>query len=299
MSIRHGEIHLHVLDRKPNLRFSRSMPTPGLALIGFMSRERAMQYLREACLPPDNSDAALEAEWQTAKARLGAPIQNAGIPDIRAIPAAFDPYIADLQVGWPMLFQNSTPEFRLVEAKPLLAFQFHVDGERSNHHCGHFATPPSLQELLETCLPATPTEEHFTVQQQPQSIVLKARSLNIHTQAAGMIQPGIFGIHIGLSLPFVHVVRYAGKCFLHNGFHRALGAVSAGATHLPCLFRDVATPEEIGLKNDGSTFDATLMQSPDAPTVAHFADARAHAVILKATTRILHVSWAEYGLYDE
>jgi hypothetical protein len=42
-----------------------------------------------------------------------------------------------------------------------------------------------------------------------------------------------------------------------------------------------------------------LLESNNPPTVSHFTLGRAHAVTLRATTRILHLSWAEYGMYDE
>lgn len=275
------------------------VPAAGLALIGFMAKERAVQYLRDACMPFDSSDHALETEWAAAVAQLGAPYVRAGLPDIQPIPASHQGYISQLAVNWPNLFAQGPVEFKMVEAKPLLAFQISVDGSRSGHHCAAFGNPPTVDELFETCLPQLPTEEPLNIQQQHQSIIIKAKSLNVRTQANGMVQAGTFGIQIGLALPFVHVVRYDGRCYLHNGFHRMYGAAAAGATHIPCLFRDVASPQEAGIQADGSTFDLEMLTSANPPTVAHFVDGRAHTVALKATTRILHVSWAEYGMYDE
>lgn len=44
------------------------MPVPGLSLVGFMEEQAAIAYLRNRCIPPDPTDAALVAVWNTAKA---------------------------------------------------------------------------------------------------------------------------------------------------------------------------------------------------------------------------------------
>jgi hypothetical protein len=276
------------------------MPTAGLSLVGFMPRDLAIRHLREACVAPDPSDPALEAEWVAAKAKLGAPIAGAGHPEVLDLPPEAADHMAKLAEGWEEVFKKGAPpEFKLVEIAPLLAFQFIVDGPRSEQHCGPFSKPPESDELLAAALPLSPTEESIQSQQLPQSIVLKARSLNVRSLAQGMIEPGVFGMQIGLSLPFVHVVRFNGRCYLHNGYHRCYGAAIQGATHIPCQFRDVGSPAEAGVAGYGATFPLDLLESNDPPTMAHFAQGRAHTVAVRATTRVIHISWAEYGMYDE
>jgi hypothetical protein len=68
------------------------MPEPGLSLFGFMEPQHALNYLRAACVPADPSDAALLAEWATAKGTLGAAFSGAGHPDIQPIPLADQAY---------------------------------------------------------------------------------------------------------------------------------------------------------------------------------------------------------------
>lgn len=276
------------------------MPTAGLSLVGFMPKDQALVHLKTACIAPDPADHILEAEWVEAQNRLGPPTERAGNPEILQLPPEAGAHMAAMAAGWPSYFADpNPPEFRLVEIAPLLAFQFIVDGPRSGHHCGGFSSPPTMDELLAVCLPDHPTDEPLQSQQQAQSIVIKARSLNVNMQAAGMISPGVFGMAIGLSLPWVHVVRYNGRCYLHNGYHRTFGAAIQGATHIPCIFRDVPEAAAAGVKADGTTFPIGLLESPNPPTLAHFIHGKAQQVTLRATTRILHVSWAEYGMYDE
>ena len=57
------------------------MPTPGKSLLGFLEMPAAINYLINTCVMPDPSDVpAMVAIWQGAKAKLGAPIVNAGVP---------------------------------------------------------------------------------------------------------------------------------------------------------------------------------------------------------------------------
>ena len=84
--------------------------------------------------------------------------------------------------------------------------------------------------------------------------------------------------------------------YLMNGFHRALGARKRGAGMMPCLFRDVATHKEVGIRDDGSTFHLTLLESADPPTLRHFTQNHAHDVAIRKFSRVLQVNWSEHAL---
>jgi hypothetical protein len=281
------------------------MPTPGLSLVGFLDQTAAITHLRDACVAPDPAEAALIAVWNSAKARLGPPIPGAGQPDIKPIPQQHEPYIQQLcQTLWLQPLLNSVwqgASFRLVEIDKLLAYQFSVDVNRSGHHCGVVSKPPTLAEMLPICLPHNPPSEDFAVidNASRQSVLIKARSLNVLTVAQGRFPDNRVGIAVGLASPLVHVVRNNGKCYLHNGYHRAYGLGRAGATHVPCIFRDVTDHASVGIKSDGSTFSAALLESNDPPALAHVTQGRAQVVSMRAMSRVIHVTWAEYAVPDE
>lgn len=113
-----------------------------------------------------------------------------------------------------------------------------------------------------------------------------------HSEADGRV-----GVQVGAALPLAHVLRIDGRCYLQNGFHRAVGLRAAGAAAMPCLVRDAASPDELGLGH--GTFDRALLESANPPTLGHFTQGRAHPVRLRAMSRIVHVSWAEYLVADE
>jgi hypothetical protein len=64
------------------------MPSPGLSLVGFLDQPEAMNHFLAACVPQDSAPAALIAEWNIAKQKLGAPIPNAGYPNVQPLPEA-------------------------------------------------------------------------------------------------------------------------------------------------------------------------------------------------------------------
>lgn len=280
------------------------MPSPGLSLVGFMAEEEAVAHLSKACIPQPNATRdQLIGEWTTARANLGPPRPKAGEPEVLPLPPEHMAHAAQLvQQPWVQQASNGqlTPaHIWLVELDPLFAFQFTVDLERSGHHCNALASPPTHEELLKTCLPMVQASERFTYQRVGQSLIIKSRSLNIGIRADGMINNVFGGFVFGPALPFLHVTRLHGKCYLFNGYHRALGLRKAGATHAPCVLRDVPDALSAGVRDDGNTFKAGIFSSDNPPTVGHFTQAKAHNVTLRATSRILHVSWAEYVWPDD
>jgi hypothetical protein len=240
------------------------------------------------------------AEWTTARGRLGAPFGSPGMPDIQPIPPNDQAYVDQLtQQPWVQQTLASYPgaSFRIVEINPLLAYQFHILNDHSDNHYAGLGPGPSIADLLPIFLPMAPPNENIRISPQFQSFLVGADSLNVRIVAQGWFQAeNKVGIQFGIGSPFVHVTRWNGKCYLTNGFHRALGASIRGAGQIPCFFRDVATPEEIGLRSDGSTFGVELLNSDNPPTLGHFTQGRAHSVPIRRVSRILQVSWSEHAM---
>jgi hypothetical protein len=259
-----------------------------------MPREMALGYLAVECAPENLDPAALEAEWNTAQGRIQAPLANVGKSAVRDIPDSHQAYVAGLVANehWQQTFaQNPHWEIKMVEAAPLLAFQFSIMNGKADGHGCNFTTPPTLDELFNCCLPAAPTQENATVAQQPNAFLIQTRALNLQpldfSPVAG--QPGLFQLRVGVSLPFVHVVRFNGRCYLHNGYHRVLAALQRGAAEVPCVFRDVAAPQEIGPLGAGA-FPLEVLESDNPPAMHHYASGQAHPVELVVKTRVVQLS---------
>lgn len=241
------------------------------------------------------------ADWQTAQVNLGQPVLNAGKPSIRPIPASHRAYIQQLLQSAGVVQDPSLQSVACeqVEIEPLLAYQFYVDTDRSTQHCANLSRPPTLDELLNLCLPLAAPAESITGVGQPTSAVLKSPSLNVRVMAGGILAQGIAGVRFGVASPLVHVTVYNGRYYLHNGFHRAFGAQQAGATHIPAIIRNVNDALSAGIQSDGSTFSEQLLTSANPPTMAHFTQSNALAVQIRRFSRMIHLSWAEYAIPEE
>jgi hypothetical protein len=271
------------------------MASPGLSLVGFLDEKEALQHMKTVCVPINLDDNVLKAEWKKAQAALGSGYENAGSPLIEDLSqVGLDHVDMLLQQEW---VKQRLPEigaawtFKSIEIDPLLAFQAHINIDRSKHHCSRIGTNSDEQELLSICLPQQAPQEQMQMHANPQSILIAAPNLNVRPLAQGYIPP-FFGILVGVALPFVHVVEFEGRYYLHNGYHRSLGLREAGIMKMPCLLRSVASFEEVGLHV--GTLPQSLFATNNAPTVGHFTQGRAHQVAIRAVSRTMHVSWAEY-----
>lgn len=284
------------------------MPVEGLTLIGFMDQQGAANYLQNRCLLPDNSPPALQQHWQTAQQQLGAASPNAGQPDIQDIPAQHLPYLQQVMNN-PRFTSTvdgaTTWAFKLIEVDPLLAFQYHVELDRSNQLCGPGVQAADIATVLPITLPHGLENITHQISVQQNGFLVKSPSLNLRLHTAGQLgnDPAqhllIAGIAYGPSSPLIQVVRFNGKCYLKNGYHRAYGLRVAGATHMPCLFMEATDFGQVGVAVGGGTFDRPILESANPPTVGHFTQGRAYQVLLRRMTRIIHLSWSEFVLPDE
>jgi len=280
------------------------MSIEGLSLVGFLDdRAKAVEYLKARCAPDaDTSDADLEADWRAAKAKLGTPVARAGYPNMRPI-ALDEPHMqALLAVRWKSrfkLFLDRGASFQMIEIDPLISGQITVDIKKATSQCAELSHPPTHEELLRLSFPLELASGTMKASRQKNGFVVTSDSLNMVIGMEGPMpkMPHIIGIHLGWSLPLVHVVRLNGRSILHNGYNRTLGARSAGATEIPCLFRDVVDADAAGFPG-GNTADERLLMSDNPPTMAHYTQGRAWEVQLRRTTRIIHVSWVQHTLYD-
>lgn len=292
------------------------MPTPGLSLVGFLSEaEQAIGYLRRHCVPApgQDSDAALLQEWQDARTKLGPCTPNAGVVDPQPIPDAFHPYLeALLKQPWMAvcLSELEGASFRLVEIDPLLCHQLSIDTSQVGRIWERLGGP-TLATLMDACLPIAHPEITYDASAVPPystSVIIRSPRSDLRISRFGVFVAKtdfmLLGARVRLVNPFVHVARVDGRCLLLNGYHRVFGARQAGATHVPCVFRDAPDYRAVGftsaeLRDGPLRFPVSLLTSDNPPTMAHFTQGRAHEVALRAKSRVIHVSWHEYLMYDE
>jgi hypothetical protein len=288
------------------------VPSAGLSLVGFLDQARAIEHFKTVCVAADESEAAFVAEWTAAQQRLGPPIPNAGYPDIRPMPEDLQSHAYNLkQQAWvaAILPQIAQASIQLIEIDPLLSFQLTLNIAHADRPFQALSSPPSPLELSQICLPINQPAPEFAasrVEPDSQSVIIKSQSLDLQFKQVGLFEMNMGGlnVHVGgakfhRGLPLVHVVRFDGRCYMYNGFHRAIGARRRGATHVPCVFRDVQTAEQVGLRPDMVRLQRDVLESSNPPTLAHFTQGRAYPVQLRRRSRILHVTWSQYIVADE
>jgi hypothetical protein len=282
------------------------VPVEGRSLVGFMDPAFALPYLQQATVPPDLSPGALTGVWQQARDQLGLddPPDDPGEPEFLEIDAAHAAHLTAVAAN-PRLqggLDGQPFEFKLVEIDPLLAYQRDISVERTAHLCAQLGNPPTVDSMLPVMLPTAVENTPTQGQETPNSVLVVSPSANVKIHAHGRIgfDPNVgmllFGIAVGPSGPWVHVVRFEGRTYLRNGFHRVYGAKRAGATHVPCIVVDAPNWEFVGARGEGATFEKALLESDNPPTLAHYAEGRAWPVQLRRWQRIIEVNWAEYLL---
>jgi hypothetical protein len=200
-------------------------------------------------------------------------------------------------------------EFKLVEIDPLLAFQAHIELPRVDALCGPLAGRTDLPSLLAICLPTDPPIDirpgagfDYTVEPgstaQKGSATFVSDNMNVRVLAGGPVGSDdarrlfVGGVAFGEATRFIQVVRFGGRFFLRNGYHRAYGLRRAGVTHMPAIVIEGNNYSDTGAQQ-GGTFDRKLLESDHPPVCGHYTQGRAIEVTLRASRRVITAAWTE------
>jgi len=274
------------------------MATPGLALIGFMDPNHVEAYLTSACVGAPATPADREALRLQAVQKRGAAVPNAGAPEVKDLPKSATTHLKAVEKSnrFAGTVGNAKWSFKLVEIDPLLAYQFHVELDRSTAACAGLAKNPSMDQLLNTCLPTKAAPFNGNFAQLPSGLMLRSSDPNVRLidvkGEAGAHETWELRVLLGTSSPLIQVVNWSGRFVVHNGYHRAFGARLAGATHIPCIVTEHTSWQDFIAPNM-NVFTEAVLKSADPPTVRHLQDDRAWPVTLTGSDRIIQFNWSE------
>jgi hypothetical protein len=277
------------------------MPIDALSLLGFLSQSAAIRHLQKDCVLATPTPSLCEQEWQVARAALASPYH--GQPEILDLPRHALTHISQnveplaLKLGLYKDADLSPPRYCLIETAPLLAHQLVIRLPNAAAITADLPAAPTLMDMLPICLPGRIPAEPFEVLRQPNALVIKARSLNLHFDQP-LIGENAATLCIRPAPPFVTVIARGERFHLWDGYHRAYALARLGATHIPCMLRQSLRDDLIDPALE-CYFPASLLQSADPPTLGHFSRRLAHPVRLKSMSRVLHVSWAEWMLAED
>jgi hypothetical protein len=118
------------------------------------------------------------------------------------------------------------------------------------------AVAGDMPALAKITLPIRASQEELPLQFDPARntwmIASRNPNLRIVAQFSGPVPVGRqqltgCGFVVTISPSFVQVVRYRNRLLLRDGYHRSLGLLAKGITHVPVLFREFGQFEPLGL----------------------------------------------------
>jgi hypothetical protein len=286
------------------------MPTAGLSLLGFMSKDLARDYLRQMCVDAPSSAVDFDRRYVAAVNRLGPQFPRAGQPDVHPIPSSHDPYLHGVQAnprfGTAIEIQGlGSWSFKLVEIDPILVYQFGLSKDFARRHSGNLSNPPTLDQMLSVCLPQRLTGEQPIVSKHSNRVQITMKDMNFRLlgglQYVGnpQDQVAVTGVFCVRATNLAQVVRYNNRTYMKNGVHRGYALRLAGATHMPCLYLEAKDWSALDAGRDRETFGRDLLESANPPCCAHFSQERATDVTLRTMMRIIEVTWSDKVVSDD
>jgi hypothetical protein len=100
------------------------------------------------------------------------------------------------------------------------------------------------------------------------------------------------GFIVTISASFVQVIRYRDRLLLRDGYHRTLGLLSQGITHVPVLFREFGQFEPLGL-GPGMLPEASYLGVRPPFLADYLADAVSAEIDLPASQKMLVIQGIE------
>ena len=233
------------------------MTRPARALVGWMSQAESQLTLAGRNIAHANLQPHVERATATRLAvasreeSLGNPpvISEAGpelagyITEFTAQPS-FDSFRTE---GW----QVKVADLSRVCALQPVVFWDHAE-ERAQS-----ATPGEMLSLAEVTLPIRRKPEEIPLQFDQHRNTWMVVSRNPNLRILGQFNSPVrnergqdfigCGFLFAITPSFVQVISYRGKYLLRDGYHRSLGLLARGMTHVPVLFREFGEFENLGL----------------------------------------------------
>lgn len=265
------------------------------ALLGFMGEQEALNFLKSMCILRAKTDEETKEIWQNAKSAvevssgLKTPIEVLDIDEkfggqLEAV--SKDPL-------FPEAFQQKKWSFKLVEIDQLVCFQQYVITDYSRELTKEYDLSDPAQ-LIEFCLPSKRAKRPIAVTSSQQEFTLLSSSQDLRVLGPAQMQDPVtkrtvFGFGVGWGSPFVQVVKFSGRYFLRNGYHRVYQIREAAVKHVPCVMIEGENFADTGAIRAGF-FGEQLLTSNHPPMFADFfSDKIAPPIHMKPFTKVVRV----------
>lgn len=228
-----------------------SVSRPARALIGWMTQSEGQLQLAQRQInlasSPEHIARASQARAAVASRREGLdqadvisdlPAELAGYIETFCAQPAYVPFAAD---GWSVRVANLS---KVCALQPVVFWDHAV--ERAEH-----AIAGDIKSLATISLPIPgPTQLPIQFDQSRNTWIIPSRNPNLRIigHFVGPIEgKTACGFFIEVTPSFVQVVSHRGRILLRDGYHRSLGLLARGLTHVPVLYREFGEFENLGL----------------------------------------------------
>ncbi len=239
---------------------------------------------------------AVEAVKQLKRLDIADPIVDLESDSIKAIAGR-----TEIAANFPGM--NWRPA--VVDLRKVISFQkiIYVDGLDER-----LAGASSTEGLYELCIPETqppPPSGAFT---DTDSKGFTISSFNPNLRIAGGqltgadVSPGpgvppvrmqavTLLVYMGTS--YLQVVRYRGRSFIRDGYHRAAGLLKLGIYDVPCIFIEAESFEQVGAPAGAFTYEVLYGERP--PLVQDFWQASVAADVSQVAVRkVIRITGQEF-----
>jgi hypothetical protein len=173
-------------------------------------------------------------------------------------------------------------EIALADLTRLRAYQPNVYVDREHARLGGLDLE-DVQALAEFCIPTT-TAATPAPQFDPSrnAFLIASSNLNLQIMGNGVAQTPegmpLLGFLISLRPSVVNVANYQDKLVLHDGYHRSVALVAAGATVVPTLVRRFSSLAEMAPNSAGFLPEQSYL-GERPPTIADYLDDEVSALV--------------------
>lgn len=275
---------------------------PARALIGWLQQAEAQLMLAQRMV--QRADDQLHAD-RAFEARAMVASRSAMVNDPHALSQApveladhvarftaqqdYRPFLAE---GWSV---------RLVDLSKVVALQPVVFWDHAQERT-EAASAGDMPSIAQITLPIRSGAEPLPVQFDPARntwmITSRNPNLRIVGQFSGPVDVGNghqltgCGFVVTISPSFVQVVRYRDRLLLRDGYHRSLGLLAQGITHVPALFREFGQFEALGL-GPGMLPEASYLGDRPPLLADYLAETVSAEVSLPASQKMLVIQGIE------
>ncbi len=260
-----------------------------------MVEQEAFNFLKSMCILSVKADDEVKEIWRNAKSAVETSSALKTPAEVLDIDKKFEGQLDVVSKDplFPEAIQQKKWSFKLVEIDALVCFQQYIVTDYSKELAKQYDLSDTSR-LIDFCLPSKRAKRPMAVVSAPQEFTMLSSSQDLRVLGPGQMQDPVtkrtvFGFGVGWGSPFIQVVRFKGRYFLRNGYHRVYEIRKAALTHVPCILIEGENLADTGAIKPGF-FGEQLLTSDRPPMFADFlSDKIAPPLHMKPFTKIVRV----------